>query len=227
MNLLAPGAPLDAIKGKARVAIVDHLPPLSSPITLLVMVLKAAGFEWYGARKSDADGREMTTAYLDTVSKATDGTERRRVTWTLIGDQTVDIAGDPCGLHQICAALGYPPPGRQVPPPRPGAAALLAELRRVLPLTGEMPFNARGKALLAASLETSNPEARRWIADLVEIYRGYCWKLSTPADHPPHPEYGYPLDRHLRYVRGKRKGDVRQSLCYDARMEELRMLGLR
>jgi hypothetical protein len=39
--------------------------------------------------------------------------------------------------------------------------------------------------------------------------------------------YGYPLDRHLRYHRGKRRGDVRQSLEFDHRMDELKTLGLR
>jgi hypothetical protein len=97
----------------------------------------------------------------------------------------------------------------------------------VLPLSSEMPFNDRGRLLLQAGIEAAHPEAKRWIADIIELFRGYCWKLSTPIDHDPHPEYGYPLDRHLRYVRGKRRGDVRQSIPYDHRMEELRQLGLR
>ncbi len=227
MDLLAPGSPLDAIKGKSRVAIVDHRAPLLSPVTVLVMTLKAAGFEWYGANKPLPNGGRATTAFLDTISAHADGTMTRKVTWTLVGDKTVEIGGDPAGLHVICAALGYAPPGRTVPDPRPGAAAVLREMRRVLPLASEMPFNDRGRLLLQAGIEAAHPEAKRWIADIIELYRGYCWKLSTPIDHYPHPEYGYPLDRHLRYVRGKRRGDVRQSIPYDHRMEELRQLGLR
>lgn len=230
IDLLSPGGPLDAIKGRARVAIVDHRPPLESPITLLVMAAKSAGFAWYGGEKVAANGQRLTTAFIDTLCHHGDGTRTRRVVWTLCGDEPVDIAGVPVGLHALCSALGYAPPSRgrhPDPMPGPGAAAVVAELRRVLPLTGEMPFNERGRLLLAAAHQTSDREARRWIADIIDLYRGYCWKLATPAGHPPHPDYGYPLERHLRYVNGKRRGDIRARLCLDERMAELRTLGLR
>jgi hypothetical protein len=230
MNLLAPGGALEAIKGKGRVAIVDHRSPLVSPITLLVMCAKAAGFEWWGAQKTAENGQRVTTAFLDTLYKHSDGGATRRVVWTLCADDRVDIGGVPVGLHALCAGLGYAPPQspkrEPLAPPR-GAAEVIAEARRVLPLEGEMPFNERGRRLLAAAVETSHAEVRAWILDIIELYRGYCWKLATPPAHPPHPDYGYPLDRHLRYVSGKRKGDVRASLCFDERMEELKVLGLR
>lgn len=232
MNLLGTGGALESIKGKARVAIVDHRAPLTSPITLLVMIVKSAGFEWYGGEKIAANGQRQTTSFLDTTTAHADGRQTRRVTWTLCGDAKVDIGGESCGLHALCAALGYAPPvrpGRAAPQPPRGSAEVIAAMRLALgrALTDEMPFNERGRLLLDAAATTGNYEVRGWILDLIELYRGFCWKLATPAGHPPHPEYGYPLERHLRYTSGKRRGDVRASLCVDERMEELRTLGLR
>ncbi len=232
MNLLAPEGALSAIKGKSRVAILDHRPPLTSPITLLVMAVKSAGFAWYGAEKMGPNGQRQTTAFLDTTQAFADGTQVRRVVWTLCGDDKMDIGGVPVGIHALCSALGYAPPARQGKPdptPARGAAEVIAELRRALgrALTDEMPFNDRGRMLLNAAIETPNHEVRGWILDIVELYRGYCWKLATPVGTPPHPEYGVPLDRHLRYVHGKRRGDVRASLGVEERMEELRSLRLR
>lgn len=90
-----------------------------------------------------------------------------------------------------------------------------------------MMFNERGKRLLHAAAMCGHPEGRRLIAEVVELYRGYVWKLSSPAGHPPHPMYGAPLERHLRYRKGKRVGDIRAAMCKDERMEELRLFGLR
>ena len=201
------------------------------------MAMKAAGFEWYGADKALPDGSRATTAFLDTLTTRADGTSTRRVTWTLRGDTLIELGGDPVGLYVFAAALGYVAPtraGRDVPAPRPGAAAVLAQLRAALPLEGEMPFNERGRRLVSAGGAVSHPEARAIVASVIELYRGYCWKLSTPATDPvngartpPHPLYGYPLDRHYRYHRGQRRGDVRQSICRDERMAELATLGLR
>lgn len=230
MDLLSSGNALDAIRGKARVCILDFRSPLTSPITLLVMTLKACGFEWYGAQKRQADGSTATTAFLDTTACAADGTKVRRVVWNLQGDTLVELGGDPIGLHVLAAALGYVAPhrpSRPIPAPRPGAAAVIAQLRAALPLTEEIPFNERGRRMLAAAHACSHPEARALVGTIIDLYRGYCWKLSTPPGTPPHPDYGYPLDRHYRYHRGKRRGDVRQSICHDERMEELRSLGLR
>lgn len=227
MNLLGDGQSLSSIKGKKRVALVDYRPPLSSPITVLVMLLKAAGFEWWGADKKLPDGSSGTSCFIDTLNHHPDGTGYRHVVWTFSGDHTIELGGDEIGIYAIAHFFGYSPfanPGKPIPR---GALSVLSSVRDVAPLTGEMPFNARGKALLEAVPRASHKAAQLWLADAVDLYRGFCWKLSTPIDHPPHPDYGYPLDRHFRYRKGKRKGDVRQSLVFDERMDELKVLGLR
>lgn len=221
---------LKAIQGLVRAPVVDYRPPLESPITVLVMLVRAAGFPWYGVEKRLPDGSLGTSCYLNTVTLRPDGGQERRVVWSFTGNSPVDLAGDPVTIWQMCAALGFAPGGRAPAGEKPlgrGAASLLAAVRAMAPLSGEMPFNERGKALLRAAAEASHPGARRLLADAVELYRGYVWKLSMPIDHPPHPEYGYPLDSHFRYRKAKRVGDVRQSICRDERMEELRVLGLR
>lgn len=226
MDLLAPGNALNSIRGKRRVAVVDYRPPLVSPVTVLVMFLKAAGFEWYGARKRQPDGSEATTCFIDTLTKYADGSEERKVVWSFEAEKAVDVGGCEVGIHALAHALGYSRfSGNR--PLEGGAREVIQVILQSVDLRREMPFNDRGRALLHAAGTVSHREARLWLADVVELYRGFCWKLSTPADHPPHPDYGYPLDRHLRYKRGKRRGDVRQSIPYDQRMEELRQLGLR
>lgn len=224
MDLL--GSDLSAIKGKRRVAVRDHRAPLMSPVTLVVMLLKAAGFEWYGADKRLADGSTGTSCFLDTTTAYADGTKARSVTWTFTGDTVVEIGGDRVGIHAMAHALGYSAFSGTRPLGR-GAATVLSSVHTVAPLAGEMLFNERGKRLHAACHAAGNREARELLTEALELYRGFCWKLSTPVDHPPHAVYGYPLDRHLRYHRGKRRGDVRQSLEFDHRMDELKTLGLR
>ena len=224
MDLLATD--LSAVKGKRRIAVRDHRAPLSSPVTLVVMLLKAAGFDWYGATKRLEDGSEGTSCFLDTTTAYADGTRTRSVTWTFTGEKTVEIGGDPVGIHAMAHALGYSEFSGTRPLGR-GAATVLASIRAAAPLEGDMLFNERGRLLLAACHQCGNREGAALLAEALELYRGFCWKLSTPVGHPPHPDYGYPLDRHLRYHRGKRRGDVRQSLEFDHRMDELKTLGLR
>lgn len=60
-------------------------PPLESPITVLVMLLKAAGFAWYGVEKALPNGQTGTSCYLNTVTLHGDGTQSRRVVWSFIG----------------------------------------------------------------------------------------------------------------------------------------------
>lgn len=230
--LSRPQRDLRAIQGVVRAPIVDDRPPLESPITVLVMLLKAAGFAWYGVRKALPDGQTATSCYINTVTLYSDGTQSRRVVWSFIGgdEARVELGGDAVSIWQACAGLGYAPSGRWPRGEKPlgrGAAAVLAAVRAAAPWESAMPFNERGRRLLRAAAEASHPEARRLLADAVELYRGYVWKLTMPIEHPPHPDYGYPLDAHFRYRKGKRTGDVRQSLCRDERMEELRVLGLR
>lgn len=226
MDLLAPGNDLNAIKGKKRVAVVDHRAPLSSPVTVLVMLLKAAGFPWYGATKRMPDGSENTSCFIDTVTKYADGREVRRVVWTFQGDDPVDVASETVSLHAMAHFFGFSAMAGPGSLSR-GVSDVLGAVREVAPLSGVMPFNVRGRLLLEAAAKARHKEAQLWLADAVDLYRGFCWKLSTPIDHPPHPVYGFPLDRHLRYHKGKKRGDVRASLVFDERMEELRMLGLR
>lgn len=219
-----------AIQGLVRAPIVDYRPPLTSPITVLVMLCKAAGFRWYGPEKKLPNGHKGTSCFLNTVTLYSDGTQERKVVWSFVGGEPAEIAGDPVSIWQICGGLGYAPGGRMPKGEKPigrGAAAILAAVRSAVPWEPEMPFNERGKRLLRAAAEASHPGARVLIADAVELYRGYVWKLSTPIEHPPHPEYGYPLDSHFRYRKGRRTGDLRQSICRDERMEELKVLGLR
>lgn len=224
MDLLA--SELSAVKGKRRVALRDHRAPLSSPVTLIAMLLKAAGFEWYGATKRMEDGSEGTSCFLDTTTAYSDGTKVRNVVWTFTGEKTIELGRDPVGIYAMANALGY----SEFPGTRPlgrGAATLLKSIRSAAPLEGEMLFNERGKLLFEACHNATGAEARKLLTEALELYRGFCWKLSTPVGTPPHPVYGYPLDRHLRYHRGKRRGDVRQSLEFDHRMDELKTLGLR
>lgn len=219
-----------AIQGLVRAPIVDYRPPTTSPITVLVMIIKACGFRWYGPEKRLPNGGKGTSCYLNTVTLRPDGTSVQKVVWSFIGDDPVDIGGDPVSIWQLCAALGFAPGGRAPEGEKalgPGAAAVLRAVREACDWSPEMPFNARGKSLLTAAASASHPAARWILAETVELYRGYIWKLTTPIDHPPHPDYGYPLDCHYRFRKGKRTGDVRQSLCRDERMEELRVLGLR
>jgi hypothetical protein len=221
---------LKAIQGLVRAPIVDHRDPLTSPITALVMLIKAAGFRWYGPEKRLPNGGRGTSCFLNTVTLLADGSRERKVVWSFIGGEPMEVAGDPVSIWQFCAALGFAPGGRMPKGEKPigrAAAALLASVRAEVPWARELPFNLRGKALLTAAAQASHPGARVLIADAVDLYRGFCWKLTTPIDHPPHPDYGYALDAHYRFRKGKRTGDVRQSICKDERMEELRTLGLR
>mgnify|MGYP001803813613 CR=1 FL=1 len=228
MNLLDPGAPLAAVKGKSRVPFVDHRPPLSSPITLVVMLCQAVGFKWYGPEKTLDDGSTGTSCFLDTLVKYGDGTEIRRVVWAFTAGDRVEVGGDKVSIVQIghffrsSNATPEEPLGR-------GARAVFAAMTRDHPelWTQEMPFNQRGKLLLEVAATAPHREAQLILATVIELYRGFVWKLSTPVDHPPHPQYGYPLERHLRYKKGRRVGDVRKSICLDHRMEELRQFGLR
>lgn len=214
---------LKALQGKVRATVLDTRPPLTSPVTVFVMLLRAAGFEWFGAEKQLPDGSTGTSCFLNTVSLWSDGTQSRRVVWSFVGEQPVVMAGDLVTIAQMAGALGFGEPR----PVARGAAAMLASVRAAAPWQPELPFNERGKLLVRAAAEASHPGARLLLADAVELYRGYVWKLSTPIEHPPHPLYGYPLDSHYRFRKGRRTGDVRQSICRDERMEELRVLGLR
>lgn len=228
MDLLQPGRPLAAVKGKARVPLVDTRPPLSSPMTLVVLLLKATGFRWYGPEKELSDGRKGTSCFLDTCVKHADGTERRKVVWAFIGNERKELGGDPVSLIQIAHFFGYCEKTPERPLPR-GAREVLSSILRADEKIwrDEMPFNTRGKRLLAACAAAGHKEAQLILCDVLDLYRGYCWKLSTPVGTPAHPVYGDPLERHLRYRHGKRTGDVRQSIEYDHRMDELQQLGLR
>ena len=228
MDLLGERGPLHGLRGISRTNLVDHRPPLTSPVTALVMLLRAIGFRWYGAEKSLKDGSKGITCFLDSTILRLDGTSQRRVAWSLRAGDRVPLGGDPVSIVQVCHAFDA---SLQMPekPILPGAAAVLRAIRSIDPelWSTEMLFNERGKRLLHAAAMCGNPEGKRLLAEVVELYRGYVWKLSTPPNHPPHPIYGAPLERHLRYRKGRRTGDIRASICKDERMEELRLFGLR
>ena len=118
MNLLQPGNPLDAIRGKKRLPILDHRPPLQSPVTLLVMLLKAIGFRWYGAEKTLENGSTGTSCFLDTTKAFPDGTMARRIVWNFIGDDRVGVGGDPVSLVQVAHFFNYSEfvPEKNMPP---------------------------------------------------------------------------------------------------------------
>lgn len=228
MDLLARNAPLAAIRGKTRATVVDHRAPLLSPVTVLVLLLREIGFRWYGGQHRLPDGSTGTTCFLDTSARYDDGSEIRRVAWSFCAGESMELGGDPVTIAQVCHAFdaSHILPGRPI---LPGAARVLKAIRAADPdaWRGEMLFNERGKRLLHAAAMCGNREAQLLLAEVVELYRGFAWKLSTPVEAGPHPLYGYPLERHLRYHKGKRTGDVRSSICRDERMEELRMFGLR
>lgn len=228
MDLLAANGPLRAVRGKTRAALTDHRAPLLSPVTVLVAFLHAVGFRWYGAEKQMRDGSTGTTCFLDTTIKFDDGQELRRVAWSFIAGDRLPIASDPVSIVQVCHFFDASQKAPEKPIPR-GAEEVLRAIRVAKPelWTGERLFNDRGRLLLEAATACSNQEGRRLLGDTIEIYRGFAWKLATPVGHPPHPIYGYPLERHLRYRKGRRTGDIRASICRDERMEELRMFGLR
>lgn len=220
------------VTGLLRVPITDDRPPLTSPITLLVCLLHGAGFRWYGVQKRLPDGTIGTTCFLDTSWLWSDGTTERRIVWSLIGDEPIDLGGDRTGIAQLTVALGFDSFAQPRDPLGRGAREVVDAIRRVESETGfftddPIPFNERGKRLVAAAAQCGQIEARRLLAHTVEVYRGFCWKLATPVGHPPHPEYGWPLDRHYRYRKGKRKGDVRASISREERMDELATLRLR
>lgn len=228
MDLLAPTGPLAGLRGTARTNLIDHRAPLLSPVTVMAMLLHAIGFRWYGAVKRLPDGSTGTTCYIDTTTHYSNGGLERRVAWSFRGGDRVPLGGDPVSIVQVCHFFDASQVPPQTPIPR-GAEAVLRAIRTASPevWTGERLFNERGKLLLAAAAQCSNHEGRLLLAETLDLYRGYVWKLSTPIGHGPHPLYGYPLDRHLRYRKGKRTGDIRASICRDERMEELRMFGLR
>jgi hypothetical protein len=228
MDLLAQRGPLAGLRGISRTNLLDHRAPLLSPVTPLAMLLRAIGFRWYGAEKTLADGSKGITCFLDTTTLHSDQTQSRRVAWSFRAGDRMPLGGDPVSIVQVAhffdASLKTPEK-----PILPGAAAVLRAIRGDDPdlWSRDMPFNERGRRLLHSAAMCGQPEAKRLLLEVVELYRGYVWKLSTPAGHPPHPLYGSPLERHLRYRKGKRVGDVRASTCKDERMEELRMFGLR
>jgi len=228
MDLMGQRGPLASLRGISRTNLVDHRAPLLSPVTPLAMLLRAIGFRWYGAEKRLPDGSKGITCFLDSTTLRADGSSERRVAWSFRAGERYQLGGDPVSIVQVAAAFDA---SLKTPatPLAPGAAAVLRSIRAEDPdlWSTEMPFNERGRRLLHAAAMCGNPEGRRLLAEVVELYRGYIWKLSTPASHPPHPLYGAPLDRHLRYRKGRRTGDIRASICKDERMEELRLFGLR
>lgn len=228
MDLLGQRGPLHGLRGISRTNLLDHRAPLLSPVTPLAMLLRAIGFRWYGAEKVLADGSKGITCFLDTTTLYADGHSSRRVAWSYRAGDRCQVGGDPVSIVQV-AAFFDASLKRPEKPILPGVAAVLRAIRGEDPdlWSAEMLFNERGKRLLHSAAMCGNPEGRRLLAEVVDLYRGYVWKLSTPAGHPSHPLYGSPLERHLRYRKGKRVGDVRASLCKDERMEELRMFGLR
>jgi|GEM_PF-3497756 len=228
MDLLASGSALAAVKGKSRIPFVDHRPPLSSPVTLVVMLCQALGFRWYGPEKTLPNGTTGPSCFLDTLVKYSDGTEMRRVVWAFVAGDRVDVASEPVSIVQVSRFFRCGTITPDKPLPRCAEAVFRAMTRDHPELwTEEMPFNHRGKLLLEVTATAPNREAQIILSTVLELYRGFVWKLSTPVDHPPHPEYGYPLERHLRYKKGRRVGDVRKSIHLDQRMEELRQFGLR
>lgn len=220
--------PLAALRGVSRTNLVDHRAPLTSPVTVLAMLLRAIGFRWYGAEKTLKDGSKGITCFIDSTTLRPDGTSTRRVAWSFRAGERHQLGGDPVSIVQVCHAFdaSLQLPEKPIPP---GAGRVLQVIRAQDPgvWRDEMLFNDRGKRLLHAAAMCGHPEAKRLLLEVVELYRGYVWKLSTPAGHPPHPLYGTPLERHLRYRKGRRTGDVRASICKDERMEELRLFGLR
>lgn len=228
MDLLGQSGPLRGLRGISRTNLLDHRAPLLSPVTPLAMLLRAIGFRWYGAEKTLSDGSKGITCFLDTTTLHADQSQTRRVAWSFRAGERMALGGDPVSIVQVAAyfdaSLKHPET-----PIAPGAAAVLRAIRGDDPdlWSAEMPFNERGKRLLHGAAMCGHPEGRRLLAEVVELYRGFVWKLSTPAGHPPHPLYGAPLERHLRYRKGRRTGDVRASICKDERMEELRLFGLR
>jgi hypothetical protein len=228
MDLLGNRGPLASLRGVSRTNLVDHRAPLLSPVTPLAMLLRAIGFRWYGAEKTLSDGSKGITCFLDTTVLHADGSGTRRVAWSFRAGDRMPLGGDPVSIVQVAAFFdaSLKTPERPI---LPGAAAVLRAIRGEDPdlWSTEMPFNERGKRLLHASAMCGHPEGKRLLAEVVELYRGYVWKLSTPAGHPPHELYGAPLERHLRYRKGKRVGDIRAAKCRDERMEELRLFGLR
>lgn len=228
MDLLGQRGPLHGLRGISRTNLLDHRAPLLSPVTPLAMLLRAIGFRWYGAEKRLQDGSRGITCFLDTTTLYADGTSTRRVAWSFRAGERYPLGGDPVSIVQVAAFFDA---SLKTPekPILPGAAAVLRAIRGQDPelWSTEMLFNERGKRLLHAAAMCGHPEGRQLIGEVVELYRGYVWKLSTPAAHPPHALYGSPLERHLRYRKGKRVGDVRASICKDERMEELRLFGLR
>lgn len=228
MDLLGQRGPLHGLRGVSRTNLLDHRAPLVSAVTPLAMLLRAIGFRWYGAQKRLADGSTGITCFLDTTTLYADGQSSRRVAWSFRAGDRYQVGTDPVSIVQV-AAFFDASLKRPEKPILPGAAAVLRAIRAEDPeiWSAEMMFNARGKRLLHAAAMCGHPEGRRLISEVVELYRGYVWKLSTPAGHPPHDLYGSPLERHLRYRKGKRVGDVRAAMCKDERMEELRLFGLR
>lgn len=220
---------LESIRYLLRHSILDQdRDPLDSPVTLLVMLLHAVGFRWYGTEKEMPDGSKAVTPFLDTTMLFKDGKTRRKIVWNLIADDVREIGGDPVSIIQVCFAMGF---SHQAPSSRlgRGAASVLSDIRAAGgPIwTDTMPYNDRGQGIHRAAQQVSLGESREILHAVLDLYRGFCWKLGAPADHPPHEEYGYPLDRHFRYVHGYRKGDLRQSLSHEQRMDELAALKLR
>lgn len=228
MDLMGNRGPLAGLRGISRTNLLDHRAPLISPVTPLAMLLRAIGFAWYGAEKILSDGSRGITCFLDTTTLRPDGTGIRRVAWSFRAGDRLPLGGDPVSIVQVAAFFdaSLKAPGKPI---LPGAARVLHAIRGDDPdlWSAEMPFNERGKRLLRSAGMCGHPEGRRLLAEVVELYRGYVWKLSTPAGVPPHPVYGSPLERHLRYRKGKRVGDIRAAMGKDERMEELRVFGLR
>lgn len=213
---------LQPLRYKVRVSVKDYKPPLESPVTVLVMLLKALGFEWYGAEKTMADGKVGQSSFLDTTKLWADGSSERKVVWNFIGERQAVIAGEPCGLTQIANffKLANCKPDKALDPE---AVEVLKAVRDADPSvwTGRMPFNDRGRRISEAAARVSDPEAKEILGAVLVLYRGFSWKLSTPIEAGPHDDYGWPLERHYRYEKGNRKGDVRMSISRDERMAEL------
>lgn len=218
--MAVPIQSLQPLRYKTRVSITDYRAPLSSPVTLLVMLLKSVGFDWYGAEKKMPNGDAGTVSFLDTTVAYADGTQARKITWNFLGDDKREIGGAMVSLDQIAHYLrmAQRPPASVIDP---AAAEVLKAIREQDIWRGELPFNERGRRLAECALNAPNPEAREILSAMVVLYRGFCWKLSARPDGGPHPDYGYPLERHIRYQKGKRKGDVRMSISKDERMAEL------